>query len=93
LDDEEYLSALQHEENPESLAQPDNLMYMIYTSGSTGKPKGVMNIHRALCNRLHWMQQAYQLTPADRVLQKTPLALMSLSGNFSGPYSMGLVLW
>ncbi|WP_338910501.1 amino acid adenylation domain-containing protein [Mycetohabitans rhizoxinica] len=49
-----------------------HLMYVIYTSGSSGAPKGVQNEHQALVNRLIWMQQAYQLTPADRVLQKTP---------------------
>jgi len=63
-----------NDKNPASAAQPDNLIYMIYTSGSTGKPKGVMNIHRAVCNRLHWMQQAYQLSNEDRVLQKTPFS-------------------
>ena len=49
-----------------------NLAYMIYTSGSTGKPKGAMNSHRAICNRLLWMQDRYHLTESDRVLQKTP---------------------
>jgi surfactin family lipopeptide synthetase C len=49
----------------------ENLAYVIYTSGSTGKPKGVMNTHRGICNRLHWMQDAYRLTGADRILQKT----------------------
>nr|WP_323073551.1 non-ribosomal peptide synthetase [Mycetohabitans endofungorum] len=48
-----------------------HLAYVIYTSGSTGTPKGVQNEHRALINRLTWMQQAYGLTPDDRVLQKT----------------------
>lgn len=51
---------------------PDNLAYVIYTSGSTGRPKGVMNTHRAIYNRLMWMQEAYQLSSSDRVLQKTP---------------------
>lgn len=51
----------------------DNALYVIYTSGSTGKPKGVINTHRALLNRLAWMQEAYALTAADRVLHKTPL--------------------
>lgn len=50
----------------------DNLAYIIYTSGSTGRPKGVMNCHRAVVNRLLWMQEAYKLTGGDRVLQKTP---------------------
>ncbi len=50
----------------------DRLAYVIFTSGSTGRPKGAMNTHRAICNRLLWMQEAYGLTAADRVLQKTP---------------------
>ncbi|HEY7415814.1 MAG TPA: amino acid adenylation domain-containing protein, partial [Ktedonobacteraceae bacterium] len=62
------------ESNPQVAMQPDNLAYMIYTSGSTGKPKGVMNTHRGVVNRLHWMQQTYQLTAADRVMQKTPFS-------------------
>ena len=31
-----------------------------------------MNTHRAICNRLLWMQNQYQLAEADRILQKTP---------------------
>jgi amino acid adenylation domain-containing protein len=58
--------------NPAKVTTPDNLAYMIYTSGSTGKPKGAMNTHRAICNRLLWMQGQYHLTEADRILQKTP---------------------
>jgi amino acid adenylation domain-containing protein len=52
----------------------EQLAYMIYTSGSTGRPKGTMNSHRAICNRLFWMQKTYPLTPADRVLQKTSIS-------------------
>ncbi len=50
----------------------DTLAYVIYTSGSTGRPKGVMNGHRAVVNRLRWMQRLFPLTAEDRVLQKTP---------------------
>ncbi len=60
--------------NPNDSTTPDNLAYMIYTSGSTGKPKGAMNTHRGICNRLLWMQEQYQLTPADAVMQKTPFS-------------------
>lgn len=58
--------------NPIILSKPQDLAYVIYTSGSTGKPKGVMIEHRALVNRLHWMQQAYAIGEKDVVLQKTP---------------------
>ena len=61
-------------ENPVSGLTTDSLAYVIYTSGSTGRPKGVMIDHRGICNRLFWMQDVYRLTPADRVLQKTPFS-------------------
>ncbi|MEU7576503.1 amino acid adenylation domain-containing protein [Streptomyces sp. NPDC041068] len=53
-------------------AGPDHPAYLIYTSGSTGRPKGVAVTHRAIVNRLAWMQSAYGLDVDDRVLQKTP---------------------
>ncbi|KOG07400.1 MULTISPECIES: non-ribosomal peptide synthetase [Streptomyces] len=53
-------------------AGPDHPAYLIYTSGSTGRPKGVAVTHRAVVNRLAWMQGQYGLTADDRVLQKTP---------------------
>ncbi|WP_192247455.1 non-ribosomal peptide synthetase, partial [Mesorhizobium caraganae] len=49
-----------------------HLAYVIYTSGSTGTPKGAKNEHRAIINRLIWMQKAYALNATDVVLQKTP---------------------
>ncbi|WP_405506190.1 amino acid adenylation domain-containing protein [Streptomyces cyaneofuscatus] len=57
---------------PQPTAGPDDLAYVIYTSGSTGRPKGVANTHRAICNRLAWMQNTYRLGTDDTVLQKTP---------------------
>ncbi|WP_327085645.1 condensation domain-containing protein [Nonomuraea sp. NBC_01738] len=60
---------------PEISVHPpeDALAYVIFTSGSTGRPKGVGISHRAIVNRLHWMQEAFTLTPEDRVLHKTPI--------------------
>jgi amino acid adenylation domain-containing protein/non-ribosomal peptide synthase protein (TIGR01720 family) len=55
-------------------ALPDHPAYVIYTSGSTGRPKGAVVSHRAICNRLLWMQDAYRLGEGDRVLQKTPFS-------------------
>ncbi|AFY82810.1 non-ribosomal peptide synthetase [Oscillatoria acuminata] len=74
LDTEWSAIAHQSDENPVSGIEPDNLAYVIYTSGSTGKPKGAMNTHRGICNRLLWMQDSYELTASDRVLQKTPFS-------------------
>ncbi|MFI9814180.1 non-ribosomal peptide synthetase [Saccharothrix variisporea] len=51
---------------------PSDAAYVIYTSGSTGRPKGVVVEHRAIVNRLLWMQAEYGLGADDRVLQKTP---------------------
>ncbi|MFJ7085947.1 amino acid adenylation domain-containing protein [Streptomyces griseus] len=53
-------------------AGPHDPAYMIFTSGSTGRPKGVVVSHRAITNRLLWMQGEYRLGPGERVLQKTP---------------------
>jgi amino acid adenylation domain-containing protein len=53
---------------------PDTLAYVIFTSGSTGRPKGVGVSHRAIVNRLRWMQDAFRLSTDDRVLHKTPFS-------------------
>jgi len=53
---------------------PQHTAYVIYTSGSTGQPKGVINEHSGVVNRLLWMQDAYQLSSIDTVLQKTPFS-------------------
>lgn len=57
---------------PGPAAGPDDAAYVMYTSGSTGRPKGVVISHRAIVNRLLWMQETFRLTSEDRVLQKTP---------------------
>lgn len=62
------------ETNPECQALPDTLAYVIFTSGSTGRPKGASNTHLGICNRLLWMQSAYELSDADVVVQKTPIS-------------------
>ncbi|AZF31887.1 Non-ribosomal peptide synthetase [Pseudomonas sp. R4-35-07] len=66
-----------------------NLAYVIYTSGSTGKPKGAGNSHRALVNRLCWMQQAYALDGGDAVLQKTPFSFDVSVWEFFWPLMTG----
>ncbi|MFL9462640.1 amino acid adenylation domain-containing protein [Scytonema tolypothrichoides VB-61278_2] len=76
-------------ENTRSGVLPHHLAYTIYTSGSTGKPKGAMNTHQGVCNRLLWMQQAYQITQRDRVLQKTPFSFDVSVWEFFWPLMTG----
>jgi len=79
-------------DNPVGNVTANNLAYVIYTSGSTGKPKGVMNTHRGICNRLFWMQETYQLTTLDRVLQKTPFSFDVSIWEFFWPLMTGASL-
>ncbi|WXK67194.1 amino acid adenylation domain-containing protein [Nonomuraea sp. N2-4H] len=54
--------------------EPDDPAYVIYTSGSTGRPKGVLVEHGSLAARVHWMRQAYEIGPDDRVAQFASLS-------------------
>jgi amino acid adenylation domain-containing protein len=89
LDSQWETLAQEEDSNPASEVRPDNLAYVIYTSGSTGKPKGVMNTHRGICNRLLWMQERYQLTETDRILQKTPFSFDVSVWEFFWPLLVG----
>ncbi|NMF63752.1 non-ribosomal peptide synthetase, partial [Brasilonema octagenarum] len=79
-------------QNPINEVTTENLAYVIYTSGSTGKPKGAMNTHKGLCNRLLWMQDIYQLTVTDKVLQKTPFSFDVSVWEFFWPLFTGASL-
>jgi amino acid adenylation domain-containing protein/non-ribosomal peptide synthase protein (TIGR01720 family) len=89
--DADWLSDLPSSDLP-NVAVAENLAYMIYTSGSTGKPKGAGNRHVALHNRIEWMQEAYNLLPADRVLQKTPFSFDVSVWEFFWPLMKGATL-
>ncbi|MEG4345416.1 amino acid adenylation domain-containing protein [Microcoleus sp. A003_D6] len=89
LDFESEEIAPQSESNSHSSVTSANLAYAIYTSGSTGKPKGAMNTHQGICNRLLWMQDAYQLTSDDSVLQKTPFSFDVSVWEFFWPLLVG----
>lgn len=81
--------ALESVQNPVNITGPRDPIYAIYTSGSTGKPKAAVNTHQALCNRLSWMQKAYQLSPEDRILQKTPFSFDVSGWEFFWPLLTG----
>src|SRR6185369_15075742 len=74
---------------PARPASEAGLAYVLFTSGSTGTPKGVMIPHRGIVNRLLWMQQTYDLTPEDRVLQKTPFSFDVSVWEFFWPLLVG----
>ncbi|OKJ91708.1 non-ribosomal peptide synthetase [Streptomyces sp. CB02400] len=78
--------------NPARALTPAHPAYVIYTSGSTGRPKGVVVPHRAIDNRLRWMQHAYGLTAGDRVLQKTPSSFDVSVWEFFWPLREGATL-
>ncbi|MBV9790507.1 MAG: amino acid adenylation domain-containing protein, partial [Chloroflexi bacterium] len=77
---------------PPSEVVAEDVAYVIYTSGSTGRPKGVMNTHRAIVNRLLWMQGTYRLEATDRVLQKTPYSFDVSVWEFFWPLLTGAQL-
>lgn len=66
--------------------------YVIYTSGSTGKPKGVVVSHRAIVNRLLWMQDQYVIGSGSKVLQKTPSSFDVSVWEFFWPLITGATL-
>jgi amino acid adenylation domain-containing protein len=92
LDSEWHKLLEQSHENPRHRVSGQHAAYVIYTSGSTGTPKGVINVHSGLLNRLHWMQEAYHLTDADRVLQKTPFTFDVSVWEFLWPLINGACL-
>ena len=61
--------AAESDADPATSITIDNLAYVIYTSGSTGTPKGVMVQHSSLTNFVQAANSAYEVAPADRVLQ------------------------
>ncbi|MFI5717273.1 amino acid adenylation domain-containing protein [Nocardia sp. NPDC051750] len=69
--------------------RPDHLAYLLFTSGSTGTPKGVGVTHRAIMNRLRWMQHEYRLDGTDVVLQKTPATFDVSVWEFFWPLQTG----
>ncbi len=72
---------------------PNDPAYLIYTSGSTGRPKGVLVSHRAIVNRLAWMQHEYRIGSTDVVLQKTPASFDVSVWEFFWPLMEGATLY
>ncbi|HVR96518.1 MAG TPA: condensation domain-containing protein, partial [Thermoanaerobaculia bacterium] len=70
-------------------AFPENLAYVVYTSGSTGRPKGVLATHGGAASYLRFLQEAYGLGPADRVLQLPALTFDASVRDLLGSLAAG----
>ncbi|MGZ4106644.1 MAG: amino acid adenylation domain-containing protein, partial [Tumebacillaceae bacterium] len=95
------LDALDTQDASDGQTDADNLQieisaedpaYVIYTSGTTGQPKGVVVPHRAICNHMLWMQEAFPLQLGDSVLQKTPFSFDASVWEFYAPLLAGAEL-
>ncbi|MFG2822195.1 amino acid adenylation domain-containing protein [Kitasatospora sp. NPDC048365] len=71
---------------------PEDLAYLIYTSGTTGTPKGVPVNHRAFALTLTRVAEAYELSPADRVLQLGALGFDTALEQIFAPLLSGSTL-
>lgn len=71
---------------------PESLAYLIFTSGSTGIPKAVGVEHRSLMNQLAWASDTLELSPEDRVLQKTSISFDASFMETVLPLSVGAVV-
>jgi amino acid adenylation domain-containing protein len=91
VDDDEY-QAGQGDENLNIALNDNNLAYVFYTSGSTGRPKGAMNTHRAIRNRMIWLQETYRMGEYDKLLQKSPYSFDVSIWEFFWPLMCGAVL-
>ncbi|MGZ4135260.1 MAG: non-ribosomal peptide synthetase, partial [Tumebacillaceae bacterium] len=49
----------------------EDLSFVLFTSGSTGKPKGTMLTHLGLGNQMLFFSNYMEITPEDRVFQKS----------------------
>lgn len=77
---------------PAVAVEPESPAYLLFTSGSTGRPHAVCVPHRAICNHMRWMQQAFPLVAGSRVLQRTPVGFDASVWEFYAPLIAGATL-
>ncbi|EFL19350.1 non-ribosomal peptide synthetase [Streptomyces sp. C] len=78
--------------SPRGPASPEDVAYCVYTSGTTGAPKAVEITHRGITGRLSWLQEAFGLTPQDRVLYSSSCSFDASIGEVFWPLTAGAQL-
>ncbi len=58
---------------PDPPSDPEAVALIIYTSGTTGPPKGVLMPRRAIASNLDALADAWDWTPADRLVHALPI--------------------
>jgi amino acid adenylation domain-containing protein len=69
------------DQNPPTVAGPDDLAYIIYTSGSTGQPKGAMIANRSLVSAHFAYERAYRLSELKGHLQMASFSFDVFTGD------------
>lgn len=82
-------SSLEPEPMPKVDVHEDECACMVLTSGSTGQPKCVRLPHRALRQRLAWMEAAYPANHDDCMILKTSPAFVDAVCEILGPLLAG----
>ena len=61
------------EVKPQYSTDPQADAMLIYTSGTTGHPKGVIHAHKAVQAMIQSLDQAWQWSDKDRILNVLPM--------------------
>ncbi|HTC94926.1 MAG TPA: amino acid adenylation domain-containing protein, partial [Terriglobales bacterium] len=91
LDLDSAVIAEQSDQDVESGAKPENLIYVMYTSGSTGQPKGICIPHRAV-NRLVLNTNYVELNESDRIAQASNVSFDAATFEIWGALLHGATL-
>lgn len=75
--------------DPAAGVTDDDVAYLIYTSGSTGWPKGALITHAAFRNTVFALARAFELEPADRVVQFAAIGFDAVVAQTFAPWVSG----